>query len=128
MKLLGLVIGLVIICVGVVGLVSPGSFLAGAEYTLTVKGLYIIAAFRIVVGVVLLIAASASRLPKTMRVFGVIAVLAGLTTPLMGVARARAILDWWTVYGTNVIRFWGVIAVAVGAIITFAFASHRRAV
>lgn len=128
MKLLGLLIGALMICIGVVGVVAPGYFLASAEYTLTPKGLYIIAALRIVVGVVLLIAASASRLPKTMRVFGIIAVLAGLTTPLMGVARARAIFNWSSVYGPGIIRFWGVIALAVGGIITFAFASHRRAV
>jgi hypothetical protein len=128
MKILGLLIGALMICIGVIALVAPGSFLVGAEYSLTPKGLYIIAALRIVVGFVLLIAASTSRLPTTMRVFGVIAVVAGITTPLMGVDRARAIFTWSSTYGTGVIRIWGVIALLIGAVIAFAFAGSRRAV
>jgi hypothetical protein len=128
MKILGLLIGALMICLGLIGLVAPGSFLAGAEYSLTPKGLYIIAALRIVVGFGLLIATSISRWPTTMRVFGVIAIIAGITTALMGVDRARAIFTWSSTHGTGIIRIWGVIALLVGCIIAFAFAGSRRAV
>jgi hypothetical protein len=128
MKILALFIGAVMICIGVIGLAAPGRFVMGAEYSLTPRGLYIIAGLRIVVGIVLLIAASASRLPTTMRVFGAIAVVAGLTTPLVGLDRARAIFAWSSTYGTSVIRVWGVIALLAGAVIAFAFAGSRRAV
>ena len=87
MKVLGLLIGALMICIGVIAVFTPAYFLAGAEYTLTPKGLYTIAALRIIVGAVLLIAASASRLPTVIRVFGVIALVAGLMTTVMGVAR-----------------------------------------
>ena len=128
MKLLGFFVALSIVCIGLVALVAPDRFMAAATYAVTPKGLYVIAALRVVFGVVLLTAASASRLPKTIRVFGAIALIAGLMTPLMGAEQARAILNWSAVRGTGVIRVWGAIAFLAGSLITYAFAGHRRAV
>ena|SRR6185503_7998042 len=128
MKLLGFFVALSIICIGLVALIAPDRFLATAEYTVTPKGLYVIAALRVIFGLVLLGAASASRLPKTLRVFGLIALIAGLTTPLLGVERARGIFNWSSIHGTGLIRVWGVIALAVGGLIAYAFTGRRRAV
>jgi len=128
MKLLGLLVALSIICIGLMALVAPDRFLSAAEYTVTPKGLYVIAALRVIFGLVLLGASSASRLPKTLRVFGAVALIAGLTTPLLGVERARAIFNWSSIHGTGLIRVWGAIALAVGGLIAYAFAGRRRAV
>lgn len=128
MKLLGFFVALSIICIGLVALIAPDRFLATAEYTVTPKGLYVIAALRVIFGLVLFGAASASRLPKTLRVFGLIALIAGLTTPLLGVERARGIFNWSSIHGTGLIRVWGVIALAVGGLIAYAFTGRRRAV
>lgn len=127
MKLLGFLVALSIICIGLVALVAPDRFMAAAGYTVTPKGLYLIAVLRVIFGVVLLTAASASRLPRTIRVIGGIALLAGLTTPLMGAEQARAILDWSAARGTGLIRVWGAIALLAGSLITYAFAGYRRA-
>jgi len=127
MKLLGLLVAGSLICIGLLGLIAPYRFLTAAEYTLTPKGLYVIAALRVGFGLVLLGVSSASRMPKTLRVFGIIALIAGLTTPLLGIDRARAIFNWSSVYGTGVIRAWGVIALAVGGLIAYALAGQRRA-
>jgi len=48
------------------------------------------AALRIALGLVFVLAAPASRAPRTLRVLGVIVIIAGLTTPSFGVAHARA--------------------------------------
>jgi hypothetical protein len=66
MKFLGLVVAVFMICIGLLGMIVPYPFLTAAEYTITPKGLYLIAALRVVVGLILLAAASASRLPKTL--------------------------------------------------------------
>ena len=126
MKLLGLLVALSIICIGFLALVAPDSFLTAAEYTVTPKGLYIIAALRVLFGLILLIAASASRLPKTLRVLGAIALIAGLATPLLEVEKARAIFEWSAAHGTGLIRVWGAIALLVGGVITYAFTGQRR--
>jgi len=45
---------------------------------------------------------------------------------MLGIDRARAIFNWSSVYGTGVIRAWGVIALAVGGLIAYALAGQRR--
>lgn len=128
MKILSLFVALSIICIGLMALVAPDSFLSVAQSTVTPKGLYVIAGLRVIFGLVLLIAAAASRLPRTMRVVGAIALVAGLATPLFGLERARAIFSWSSVHGTSLIRVWGVIALAVGSLIAYAFISRHRSV
>ncbi len=128
MKLLGLLVALLMICIGLIALIAPDRFLSAAEYSVTLNGLYVVAALRVGVGLILLGASSASRMPKMLRVFGMIAIIAGLTTPLLGIERARAIFNWSSVHGPGVIRAWGVIALAVGGLIASALAGKRRAV
>ena len=127
MKPLGLLFALSMICIGLIAMIAPYRFLGAAEYTVTPNGLYVVAALRVGVGLILLGASSASRMPKTLRVFGIIAVVAGLTTPILGIERARTIFNWSSVHGAGVIRAWGVIALAVGGLIAYALVGKRRA-
>lgn len=128
MRRLGLLVALLMIGIGLIALIGPYGFLGAAEYSVTPHGLYVVAALRVGFGLVLLGASTGSRMPKLLRVFGIIAVIAGLTTPLLGIDRARAIFNWASVHGPGVIRAWGVIALAIGGLIAYALAGKRRAV
>jgi hypothetical protein len=55
---------------------------------------YAVTALRIAIGFVLVVAAPSSRAPRTLRVLGVIVIIAGLMTSWFGVARLRAVLNW----------------------------------
>ena len=127
MKALGLLVALFIIAIGVIALVAPYGLLSMAPHMVTPTGLYIAAALRIAMGLVLLSAASASRMPKTLRVFGIVALIAGVATPLLGVDRAHAIANWWSNQGAGAIRAFGLLALAVGGLITYALVGERRA-
>ena len=127
MNLIGLALGLLIVAVGIVGIFAPYRLFSISQYFITPAGLYTVAAIRVGVGLLLLKVSSGSRLPKTLRVFGFIATIAGLTTPLVGVDRARAILYWWLTQGPLVMRLWAVLAVVVGGVIVYALAGRRRA-
>jgi uncharacterized membrane protein YwaF len=61
---------------------------------MTPTGLYAIAVLRIAIGLVFVFAAPASRAPRTLRVFGLVVIIAGLMTPWFGVTRAQATLNW----------------------------------
>jgi hypothetical protein len=63
-----------------------------------------------------------------LRVLGAIVVLAGLATPLFGVDRTRAVLDWEVEQGTALVRVGAGIALAFGAFLAFAVTTGRRAV
>jgi hypothetical protein len=93
---------------------------------LTPRGLYAIAVLRVGIGLVLMLAAPISRSPKTLRVLGAVAIVAGITTPLFGVGRARAIVDWETTQGTALLRVVAALVVALGGFIAFAVAGGRR--
>jgi len=126
MKSLGLLVALFIMVVGITGMFAPDRLMTVGRYVVTPAGLYAIAALRIGIGLVLLLVAPISRTPRTLRVLGAVALVSGLTTPLLGVERARALVDWETTQGTALLRVGAGLALAIGGFIAFAVASGRR--
>ena len=91
-----LLLGLLVAAIGLLGVASPHGLLTAVRFMVTPRGLYLVAALRVVFGVVLILAARSSRAPGVLRLLGVVMLVAGLTTPLFGVDRAHAMLDWWS--------------------------------
>ena len=128
MKLLALLVALFIIVIGLAGLLAPGALQTIGQYWVTPVGLYVAAALRVGIGLVLVRSASASRAPNTLRVLGVIALVAGLATPFVGVERARAILNWSSAQGPAFVRLLAGFALALGGFIVYAVTTRHRAV
>jgi hypothetical protein len=110
------------------GLFTPDGLVTIGRYVVTPLGLYAVAAIRVGIGLVLMLVAKSSRAPRTLRALGAVVLIAGLATPLFGVDRARAILDWEATQRTALIRVAAGLVVAIGAFIAFAVASGRRPV
>ena len=126
MKTLTLIIGVAVIALGVAGLVAPGVLVTIGREAVTPVGLYVVAVARVAIGLLLIGAAPASRTPRSLRVLGAIVVLGGLLTPVLGIGRARAILDWWSALGPAYLRLPAVIALAFGAFIACAVGGSPR--
>jgi len=115
------------IVVGVLGIVSPDTLTAARrQYFATPVGLYSAGALRLAMGIVVILAAPASRAPKTLRVLGAIMCMQALTATLVGPERARAILEWETMCGTAILRVGATIALATGVFMAFSLAGGRR--
>jgi hypothetical protein len=127
MRSLALLVALFVILVGMAGLITPDSLMAIGRYVVTPVGLYAIAALRVAIGLVLMLVAPISRVPRTLRGVGAVVLVAGLATPLFGVERTRAILDWESTQGTALIRVGAGLALAIGGFIAFAVTPGRRA-
>lgn len=130
MKTLAFVFGLCIGTVGVVGLLAPSSLVWIAQHSVTSGAFYLIAEVRVGFGLVLISAASASRVPRTLRIVGYVIVVAGLATALtglVGIERARTIIDWWLQQGAGIIRLTSVVLVALGGFVVYACVPVRRA-
>lgn len=56
------------------------------------------------------------------RIAAAVIIVAGLVTPLFGVERARAIVDWWVSHGSAFMRVWGGCALAFGLFLAYAVA------
>lgn len=124
-KLIAIAMSALLTAVGLGVIVAP---LALAEFGRWMQGpgaLYAIAAVRVVFGVSLVWVASTSRMPKALRVIGALIVVVGLMTPLFGVERARAVLDWWVGQGTLFMRVWALFPVAFGIFLIHAIVNPR---
>jgi hypothetical protein len=66
---------------------------------------------------VFVLAAAASRAPRTLRALGLIVIIAGLATPWFGVARALAVMSWLTSAGPLLMRLDASVGMALGFLV-----------
>jgi len=93
---------------------------------MTPTGLYAIAVLRIAIGLVFVFAAPASRAPRTLRVLGLVVIIAGLMTPWFGVTRAHATLNWVASAGPLLMRLDAVAGMALGGFLVYVFRTPTR--
>ena len=124
MRLFGLVIGVLVILASAISFAVPDLRLSLERSMITPAGLYVIAVLRIAIGLVLVLIAPASRTPRTVRVLGLIVIIAGLTTPWFGVARARAVLNWLATAG--LMRLAAGVGMAIGGFLVYVFRTPTR--
>ena len=126
MRLLGLVIGALVILASAISFAVPDLRLSLERSVLTPPGLCAIAALRIAIGVVLVFGAPASRAPRTLRVLGLIIIIAGLSTPWFGVARARTVVNWLASAGPLLMRLDAFVGMALGGFLVYVFRTPTR--
>ncbi len=122
MTIVAVILSLLVAALGVLGIVAPGRLVAFGRSVQTPAGLYAAGAFRILLGIALFLAAPDSRAPGALRVLGVIIVVGGFATPLVGLERSRKIFDWWTRRGSLLFRFWGGVACGFGVWLAYTVA------
>ncbi len=120
MTLVALIICLLFAVVAAVGVVSPPRLLGALRKLQTPGGLILLGIIRVLVGVAFLLAASASKAPGLFAIVGVIAIIKGVTVPLLGVERFRRLLDWWSARGSLLHRGWALLAMAISLALAYA--------
>jgi hypothetical protein len=130
-KNLAFVVALLILAIGAVGLLVPSVLVWIAQRSVTAGAYYVVAAFRVAFGLLLITVASVSRTPKTIRVLGYVILIAGIATALTALVakvRADAFIEWWLQQGSGFIRLPSVLLLVLGGFIAYACAPARRAV
>lgn len=121
LRIAALLVAVFTIVIGIGGIISPES---GIEirrlYFATPPRLYTAAAVRVAMGLVVVLAAAASRAPKILRALGAVMCMQGLAATLMGPDHARAIMEWETSQGTALLRVGAAVALAAGVFLAFA--------
>lgn len=125
MKSVALVLGVLMMLLGIVALAVPDRVWDFAQFTTTANGVYVAGAIRLAIGLIFLFAASQSRFPKVLRVLGVIALVAGVATLVMGAKGARTLAGALTNYGTNAVRAFGFFVLIVGSFVVYAFLTNN---
>lgn len=113
---LGALIGIA----GLIGVATPAGLLRLMSRFVTQPRLYVIAAARLAIGVVLLLAAPQCRLTILVQITGVVAIVSGIATALIGEARVRRTLGWFTALPPAVIRLFCAGAIVFGAALVYA--------
>jgi len=126
MKIIALGIAALMILVGLTGVLWPEGLIGLMTYSFTSTGIYVAAISRMVLGGLLLVAAQATRTPKTVRVIAVLMFLAGVATALISPDRAQLLKDWWLSHGPDALRIAACFPLAVGFFILFATLTKPR--
>jgi hypothetical protein len=109
-----LLVALFTVVVGLVGVVSPANLTAvRRQYFAAPTGLYTAGAVRLAMGLVVILGATASRTPKTLRLLGALMCIQGLSATILGPERARAVLEWETMHPA-LLRGGAIVALASG--------------
>lgn len=120
MTILVMIFGLLLIAMGLTAMISPGLLLRYSDQFLTQTGLYAAMIIRLVMGVVLILAAPETRVPQALTVFGVIIFISGVITPLIGLERARRMVAYITSKPLTFQRVWASMALAIGLFLIWA--------
>jgi len=128
-KTVAFVFGLFIITFGIVGVAVPSITIRASRLFATSGSFYALAAIRIVFGLILIRAASTSRMPRAIRVLGYVVVILGIAagvTGLLAVEWARGITESWSQQGSIIVRLTCVALIALGSFVAYACAPIRR--
>ncbi len=120
MRTPAILIGLFILVLGVLGAIVPASLVGLSRLMATETGLYVSGLVRVAFGLVLIAAAPPSRHPLALTTLGVVAFIAGLVTPAIGVERAQRLVEGWVAQGPLVVRATCLGAAAIGTFVVFA--------
>ena len=113
-------IGMLIGVAGLVGVTNPSALLGFMNGFISQARLYVIAVIRLALGVVFLFAAPECKLTILVQITGVLALLSGITTAMIGEARARQMVEWFAAQPSNVLRLFSVAVIVFGAALVYA--------
>jgi hypothetical protein len=125
-KAIALFIAALLVLLGLTGVLWPEGLMQLATYSFTGSGLYVIGAARIILGGLLFVAASATRTPRTIRVIGLIILIAGIATALIPAERALAMKDMWLSRGPDTLRIAACLPLAVGIFVGLSALTKAR--
>jgi hypothetical protein len=121
MTVLVVIFGALIAALGAAGVVRPRVLIGFVDSAWrSPRGIYGIVAARLVLGVVLVVAAPDCRFPEIVRVLGILSLVSAVLLPLLGRERLRPMIEWWISRPDGFLRAWSLVAVAFGIFVGYA--------
>jgi hypothetical protein len=124
--ILALLVGVLLIMQGLLGIVAPDVFVGLVRFFRAPSMIYLAAALRVAIGVVLLRAATASRVSVFLWVFALLIAIGGALTPFFGVRFADSILGLWASRGPGLVRLFALASLVLGLLTVCAVLPPRR--
>lgn len=128
MKIIPFLCGLLVLLLGLWGIASPGIFQPIVTIVATTQGFLAVGTVRITLGLILILTAAQSRMPRTIHVIGIILLIVGVATfvtVFTAMDLARDVIDQWMDMGDTVMRATSAVLVIAGGFIAYCFAPGR---
>lgn len=107
-------IGVLIAAAAIAILVAPGKWKKMFVRIAQGNWLYVAAAFRIIVGVLFILAAENTRTPMAVKVIGALIIVAGVMIPIIGPKKLALFIQLMLARKDSTLRLFGVVAGAIG--------------
>ena len=120
LRICAIVFSLGIAALGLLGIAAPSVLIELGRSLMLPPALYGVAAVRVAFGVLLMMIAAGSRMPRTLRVIGAFIVLAGLLTPFAGVLPFDEALAWFSSGRLGLFRLVAALPVVGGIFLAYA--------
>ena len=112
--------GLLIACLSSIFIYCPQVGRAAIGFCREGIRLYVAAALRVVIGVLLIAASFSCGIPKVVLAIGIVAAVAGAVAIGLGLRRMRGVVDYVAARPDNALRLLGTIALLFGVALVFA--------
>ena len=122
MSFVSIALGVAIAALGLLAIAWPESLAGILRQFQSSAGLFASAGIRVTLGISLLLSASNSRTPATLRVFGVIYLVGGLAAPFLPLEVFVSTIDFFLSLGRGAAIAWGVLALGFGLFVVYAVA------
>ena len=113
------VLGLIISGIGISILIEPGLLPRLVDLCLNEKRVHLTGVFKIVTGLVFIIAAQGTNLPEFIGILGLLQLIGGVFVILFGVNKAYPIIKWWEARPLLIKRLFAFLYFFIGAVIVF---------
>jgi hypothetical protein len=128
MNVIVAVIGWIIVAEGLLGIARPHLLLTAVVNWPSDLRLYITVGSRIVIGLLLFLAAPHCRFPRSTSAIGVITFVAGIVYAFLGASRLGQMVQFIATMPSGTIQLLYVLAIILGAFLVFTGSSKKRVV
>ncbi len=117
MKKIVLVIAALLVALGLTGVLYPEGLMGLVRYSFSPTGIIVVSVARIVIGLLLFLAARGSRIANTVRVIAAIIIVAGIAGFFLSPERAQTLASSFLENGPDRLRLIACLPLAVGLFI-----------
>jgi len=119
MLLLVKLVGILVIAIGIMSVLNLKKMKDLMSYIKKDKRINYIGVIRITFGVIFLLAAPSARLSGIIAGLGIVMIAAGLAIFILGIEKAKSVIDLWMKKSDVLLRLWAFIALLIGLLITY---------
>ena len=112
-------IGILMACMGFINLLNPKPMKKMISFWRKDKRIYAGGLLRALFGVIFLLSTPQARLPMVIYVLGILMLLGASLIFILGLEKAKAILNWWDKKPYSILRLMGILILVIGALVIY---------